>query len=156
VRRRPIVLVALALAALSWNAALVAAPAADAPRLSALVYASGSLICHQRSERSFHRRGAQFPVCARCFGLYAGALAGVAGWLVFAGAGAAPTHRARRVLASGLRRPLIIAALPTMLSVLTASLGWWDPGNVVRAVVAAPLGAAIAAVVAAVAARDLR
>ena len=35
------------------------------------VYQLGSLICHQRPERSFHLAGVQMPVCARCFGLYA-------------------------------------------------------------------------------------
>ena len=67
-----------------------------------------------------------------------------------------PTARARRLLASGVRRLLAIAALPTMMTVATASVGWWDPENVTRAWFALPLGAAIAAVVAAVVAGDLR
>ncbi|WP_116591258.1 DUF2085 domain-containing protein [Methanobrevibacter thaueri] len=28
------------------------------------------LICHRRPERSFHIKGHQFPVCARCTGFY--------------------------------------------------------------------------------------
>ena len=28
------------------------------------------MICHRRPERSFHIRGFQFPVCARCTGFY--------------------------------------------------------------------------------------
>ncbi len=31
--------------------------------------------CHQRPERSFFFRGRQFPVCARCTGVYLGELA---------------------------------------------------------------------------------
>lgn len=33
----------------------------------------GHLICHGIPERSFHIKGHQFPVCARCTGLYLGA-----------------------------------------------------------------------------------
>src|SRR5262245_19064114 len=41
-------------------------------------YAIGSLVCHQRPERSFHLFGTQMPVCARCVGIYAGAAAAAA------------------------------------------------------------------------------
>src|SRR5260221_7816536 len=37
------------------------------------VYGMGSVLCHQRPERSFHLWGVQLPVCARCVGVYAGA-----------------------------------------------------------------------------------
>lgn len=33
--------------------------------------------CHQRPERSFFFHGKQFPVCARCTGVFLGELAGV-------------------------------------------------------------------------------
>ena len=29
-----------------------------------------NLICHRKPERSFHLKGHQFPVCARCTGFY--------------------------------------------------------------------------------------
>ena len=41
--------------------------------LALAVYRLGSLLCHQRAERSFALFGAQLPVCARCAGIYAGA-----------------------------------------------------------------------------------
>ena len=31
-------------------------------------------ICHRKPERSFHIKGRQFPVCARCTGFYTGLL----------------------------------------------------------------------------------
>ena len=139
-----------------WTSALIAAPSAEAPRFAALVYAAGSMICHQRPERSFHRDGAQYPVCARCLGLYAGGVIGAVGWVILAGLGAWPRHRARRFVSSGLRRAVLITALPTLITVITALIGWWDGSNGVRAVLALPLGAAIAAVVTAVAAGDMR
>ena len=36
----------------------------------------GYAICHQIGERSFHINGQQLPLCARCTGIYMGALAG--------------------------------------------------------------------------------
>jgi uncharacterized membrane protein len=36
----------------------------------------GYAICHQIPERSFHIHGQQLPLCARCTGIYMGALAG--------------------------------------------------------------------------------
>jgi hypothetical protein len=41
-----------------------------------LVYMAGSVVCHQRADRSFHAWGVQLPVCGRCVGLYAGAVLG--------------------------------------------------------------------------------
>ena len=40
------------------------------------VYTIGSAICHQLPERSFHLWSAQMPVCARCTGIYFGAVIG--------------------------------------------------------------------------------
>ena len=44
---------------------------------SAGTYLIGGVVCHQRSDRSFHLHGVQMPVCARCAGLYLGAGLGV-------------------------------------------------------------------------------
>jgi len=164
--RRSLVFIALAIIAFVWIAALVWAPTpaagvADGWRsraayASALVYVAGSYICHQRPERSFHRGAAQLPVCARCFGLYAGGLFGVLAWAGFAGIGSAASTRAIRILQSRrLRLVLISAALPTMISLAVTWLGWWDVPNAPRAVSALPLGSAIGALVAAFAAGDL-
>jgi uncharacterized membrane protein len=155
---RPVALLALILVALSWSAALAAAPMSAWPRVSAVTYAAGSLVCHQRTERSFHHAGAQYPVCARCLGLYVGAAGGVLLWASVSGLGATPRARAAAIMRpSVIRRILMIVALPTMVTVVASWLGWCDDaGNVVRAVSALPLGAAIAAVIAAVAAGDLR
>jgi hypothetical protein len=46
-------------------------------------------------------------------------------------------------------------ALPTLATVATAWLGLWDPGNLMRATLALPLGAVAGGLVAAVSARDL-
>ena len=162
--RRVSILFAIALVASLWVMALVAAPgwadegssSSGRTRLqlaAAAVYAAGALVCHQRPERSFHIDGTKLPVCARCFGLYAGGAIGVLLW-----AGLAARRRSSRggwVSSARVRRWLAIAAAPTIATVVTAWLGWWDPPNLLRAVLAVPLGIAIAATVAAVAAGDL-
>jgi uncharacterized membrane protein len=155
--RRPIALFSIVLVTVLWSAALVAAPTGTAPRLAAVTYAAGSLVCHQRAERSFHHGGAQYPVCARCLGMYAGAMAGVLTWMALAGVGSAPRPRAAAFVARDtVSKALVVIAMPTLATVVSAWLGLWDAGNSLRAMLALPLGAVLAAVTAAVFAGDLR
>lgn len=70
-----------AVMAIAWVGALpVAALIASRPApgaaeyvSGAMIYAIGSVVCHQLPNRSFHLWGRQLPVCARCLGIYAGA-----------------------------------------------------------------------------------
>jgi uncharacterized membrane protein len=133
----PVILAALAF---GWVAVLAMAPLLPAPA-AAILYAAGSLICHQLPERSFHLQAFQLPVCARCFGLYAGGAAGTAAFLV---AGPRPVFR------SPARRFLITAAaaVPTIATlVLEHGLGWAF-SNSTRALAAVPLAAIVALVMA--------
>ena len=119
----------------------------------AFIFAAGSVICHQRPERSFFLDGHQFPVCARCTGLYLSAAAGLLGWV------ALKTASRWRPLLLHPRlaiRIIVIGAIPTAVSVATGALGVWDGSNVTRAILAVPLGASAGAIVAAVATKDLR
>lgn len=135
----------IAILAVAWLLLIVAAPALWVPA-AGLVYATGSLICHQIAERSFHLDGTQFPVCARCFGLYGGAAFGsVAGTSAIA----------RRLLLSPRQVAdrsqrwmwTALAAVPTFVTgVLEWGLGW-PISNAVRAMAALPLGFAVAFVV---------
>jgi uncharacterized membrane protein len=130
-----------------WAALIVGAawsdqaPAALGPvprLLAAATYATGSVVCHQRPERSFHANGVQWPVCGRCAGLYLSAAAGV---LLTWVAG----RRASGVPSSSWRGILVAAAVP---SALTAAIEWWNPAwssTLVRAAAAVPLGAAVGA-----------
>ncbi len=130
----------LPLLALAWAALILLGPwlgsakaGGGAAWLSAGVYWLGSLVCHQRPERSFHLAGAQLPVCARCTGLY---LSGALGLVL------APWSRRFAVAArfSSWRLPLVLASLPTLA---TIAVEWWRPGatsGTVRAVAAVPAG----------------
>jgi len=123
-----------------WVAALAGAPAAIASARPPLVigaaaaYSAGSLICHQRAERSFTIRGRQMPVCARCSGLYASALLG--------GVLALAAFRRRRIDLGRARWVLAAAALPTAATWLLELAGAAHPSNAARALAALPLGMA--------------
>jgi uncharacterized membrane protein len=135
-----------------WAAAIVAAPAIAqrSGAAAAMLYAVGSLICHQLPDRSFHLAGAQLPVCARCLGLYAGGAAGALAWMVVV------SRRAERWPREQALAVLAVAALPTAVTAGAAIMGVGDPSNVWRAVWAVPLGFAGGLIVAAVATNHLK
>jgi len=111
---------------------------------AAIVYAVGSLICHQRPERSFHLMGAQLPVCARCFGIYSGAAMGA----VAAAVSRRGRDRQRDGSGSRLTRSaMVVASVPTLLTLVVEWTGVWDPHNVGRAIAGTVLGAGVVMVV---------
>ena len=153
-------------AVIAWVTLVVTAPQLPSS-LAAFIYAFGSLVCHQRPERSFHVAGAQLPVCARCLGIYAGAAFGL-----FVAMESGRVYKARRALqtfvgsvlffrlrqgyggppklyaeAVGPAVAILVATLPTVASLAIEWSGLWNPGNAVRAAAGAILGAGVAAVV---------
>ena len=105
---------------------------------SAGTYLVWSIVCHQRPDRSFRLWGVQMPVCARCAGLYLGAVVGA----LLAGG-----RRGARVTASmaspALRVLVLAAAVPTGVTWLAEAVGWLPFACGLRAVAAVPLGAAV-------------
>jgi uncharacterized membrane protein len=118
------------------GAAAVDRSSASPTIFSTAMYMATSRICHQRPERSFTLRGVPWPVCGRCLGLYLSAPIGAAiAW-----------SRRRQRARWSPRLLLAIASVPT---IVTLALEWTQVSalsNVIRAVSALPLGAAIAAV----------
>lgn len=116
----------------------------------AFTYFAGSIVCHQIPQRSFVTAGRQWPVCARCAGIYLGVAAGFAAWLAVRRITVwRPTHGL-------LIKCLAALAVPTAVSWASGVLGIWDGTNTIRFMLAAPLGITAGAIVAAVAAKDLR
>ncbi len=111
--------------------------------LSGAMYQFGSLICHQRADRSFHLEGVQLPVCARCSGLYAGAPLGAIAALLLA------RFRHRDLSARAARLALIAGAAPTGLFWIAERMGWLVVSNTARAVSALPLGFMVSMTIAA-------
>jgi uncharacterized membrane protein len=117
-----------------WLAVILAAPFGLATGRGQLptfaAYQIGSIVCHQRPERSFHLAGMQMPVCARCFGLY---LAGAAG-LVFA------WISRLRVPGNLTKVMMATAAVPMVATVALEVVGAITTTNVVRMSTGLPLG----------------
>lgn len=106
-----------------------------APAWTTVVYVAASRVCHQRSDRSFHTAGVQWPVCGRCSGLYCG---GAVGGLI------ALALRGRRQHGRNLTPWIIAAFVPTAATIAIEWAGLVPVSNALRASMAVPLGAAIA------------
>jgi uncharacterized membrane protein len=124
--------------AASLVAMIVLAPLARARGsllLSQALYEFFRPACHQISERSFHLAGFPLAVCARCTGLYVGALAGVALYPL-----------ARRVARTDAppRAWLILAAVPTTVDFALGFFHVWENTHWSRFSTALLLGAASA------------
>ena len=100
---------------------------------SDMVYAVASRVCHRIPARSFFTHGEQWPVCARCSGLYLGAPFGAALGLVVL----------RRVRRSALLSVLLIASAPTAVAWVLEAASIVPISGGMRMVAAAPLGAAV-------------
>jgi len=132
---------ALVIAALLWPALLAASlwqtvrdPAAAWP---AVVRIAASRVCHRLPERSFHTAGVQWPVCARCTGLYLSAPFGAV-------AAAAAVRRRRLTPRHQMLRCLAWLAVPTALTLVFEWPQLLPVSNTARFLAALPLGAALA------------
>jgi uncharacterized membrane protein len=143
-------------ASLAWAAALPLAPfAASRPVASSVVYlltfavyAIGSVICHQRPERSFFLWSHQMPVCARCAGIYAGAAFAV----IVHAAGLKPrapggTDGARASRRASARTALAVAAMPAIATLVYEWTTGVMPSNWTRAASGVCLGIGVAALI---------
>jgi uncharacterized membrane protein len=151
VPRLPAVL--LCVLACSWTMLLVSAPwlaslGGVGLHLSAASYVAGGVICHQRTERSFHHSaGAQWPVCARCTGLYLGGALGLLLGLVLPALGV----REPAAAVAGRwtwRTVLFLAALPMVATVGMEWAGLWGVSNAWRAAASLPAAWAVGALAA--------
>ena len=134
----------------AWGVTLIAAPfvvthhtPADGWHVAGIAtYVFSGAVCHQETVRSFFVWGVPLPVCARCSGLYGGAAIAALGilWMAVAGARRPLSHRAARTL-------ILVAAVPTAVSLVAEFGGVTDPGNAGRAFLGFPLGAAVTLVV---------
>ena len=127
---------AVALASVLWLLLLLVTPLSPAP-LAALIYAAGSVVCHQIPERSFHLAAFQLPVCARCLGIYAGAAAAS-----IHGLSMLVTDSTRWMILSprAARNVFLVSALPTLVTVGLEWGGVWHGTNAIRGTAGIALG----------------
>ena len=144
--------------AASLPIAVYAAKRADAaPSASSIfaltVYQIGSLICHQRPERSFHLASLPLPVCARCTGIYAGAaIAAVvatirlrASGLPLSGSGIQAQETKTAALSTPTARMVLVAAaMPAVATLVYEWSSGQTPSNEFRALTGLILGACVA------------
>jgi uncharacterized membrane protein len=102
--------------------------------VTSVVYLSAGRVCHQRPDRSFTTSGVHWPVCGRCAGLYLAAPLGVA---------AAFAWRRRRAAGMPAVAGLLVAALPTAVTLVLEWTGVSAVSSAARAIAAVPLGAAV-------------
>ena len=156
--RRAFVAASIVWAALLPLAPFAASQPAPAPfwyGLALVVYGAGSFICHQLPARSFHSWSAQWPVCARCTGIYLGAaMAAVVATVRLKPDTTHETVRlkpdttyVRRMSTRRARGLLVAAALPTAVTLIYEWTTGNTPSNAIRALAGAPLGAAVALIV---------
>ena len=144
------------MAAVGWAAALPAAAwiaaRPTAPPLYAFaftIYAVGSVICHQLPQRSFHLWSAQMPVCARCTGIYVGGAVVAIGVLVHAArlkrrsTGTARLKPRPAYNFSRARSILLVAAIPTIATLVFEWTTGEMPANGIRALAGCAIGAAV-------------
>ena len=138
------------------------APAIAWYTLAFLVYGVGSVVCHQLPERSFFLWSAQWPVCARCTGIYVGAavaaLVATVRQKTAVQLKADTTYRGMNtyqginthqgITSRRARLILAAAAAPTVATLVYEWTTGDRPSNMIRALTGAPLGAAILFIVA--------
>ncbi len=117
----------------------------------AAMYAVGGVVCHQQPIRSFYLWDTQMPVCARCSGLYVLAPLGIVLALGSGGQRAGWGRSTEQPRASWstrvVRMVLLVAATPTVATAGAELTGFLQPTNLVRAVLAVPLGVSVVWVV---------
>ena len=143
---------ALAATAILWSVALVAAAYASgrlhggalstwSSGLAAAVYGIGSVLCHQRPERSFHMWSVQLPVCARCTGIYLGAAAAALAAMAAPETMTATIRRISRPVVA-----LMVAAMPALATLVYEWTMGETPSNGIRAASGVVLGVVVMAV----------
>ena len=147
-------------ASVAWFGALpLATLAATQPHPSTavylcsfLVYLAGSVLCHQLPARSCFLWGVQMPVCARCTGIYAGAAvtAMVATIRTLRTRRGGPVCLPRADTWAGpyeTRAALVLAALPTIVTLVYEWTTGHTPANWIRAAAGVPIGVVVAWIV---------
>ena len=120
----------------AWCAAIILAPvfaAGPLPGAGRLLYEFFRPICHQLDDHSFHIGSAAFAVCARCFGIYGGFLAGALSY---------PFVRDLRSPSMPSRRVLAVALAPMLFDVACGMLGVYDNTNLTRVITGGIFGCA--------------
>lgn len=131
-------LVAVGLLLIGW---LLNTPAGLLGKADAVGYA----VCHRIDGRSFHLGDRQIPLCARCTGMYLGAILALAyqHWIGRRRAGAPPARVI--IVVAGLALGFVVDGLNSYLSLFPGFPGLYEPRNWLRLLTGSGMGVAISA-----------
>lgn len=114
------------------------------PGLLGKADAIGYAVCHRIDLRSFHIAGRQLPLCARCSGMYLGAMLGLAFQIFKGRMGGMPPRKIMIVLA-GLVLVFVIDGVNSFLSLVPGFPTLYEPNNSLRLISGTGMGLVIAA-----------
>jgi uncharacterized membrane protein len=116
------------------------------PGLFGKADAVGYAVCHRIDLRSFHMNGREFPLCARCSGMYLGAVLGLVYQMFQGRKGGMPSLKAFLVLGV-LLMAFGIDGLNSYLHFFPKAPSLYEPNNWLRLLTGTGLGLGLAAVV---------
>ena len=112
-------------------------------KLSAIGYS----VCHQMTARTFHVEGHAFPLCARCTGMYLGAMVGLAFHLGWGRKGSFPSIGIMYVLAFFVAA-FGIDGINSFAQYLPWANHLYETNNITRVISGAGMGVVISAIIA--------
>lgn len=121
-----------------WVLLILAAPVAKVNSLTSFsppLYNFFSYLCHQIPERSFYIEGEPFGVCARCFGVYFGIVAGFAIY---------PLWRRVDAFEPLSKVWLFLSLIPITIDWAVTYFGYWENNHISRFITGLILGIACA------------
>ncbi len=114
------------------------------PGLLGKADAVGYAVCHRIDVRSFHLGARQLPLCARCSGMYLGAVLGFAYQAVFTPRRGGAPSKGVIVLLGGLVLAFALDGVNSFISLIPAAPHLYEPQNWTRLLTGTGMGLVIA------------
>lgn len=137
---RSLIFIAVGLMVLGW---LLATP----PGLLGKADAVGYAVCHRIDVRSFHIGDRQLPLCARCTGMFMGALLGLAYQYFTAGRRAGMPHWSLWPIFAVFAAAFAVDGVNSYLHLFPGAPGLYEPSNLARLLSGTGMGLVIAFVI---------
>ena len=109
--------------------------------------AVGYAVCHRIDLRSFHLGIRQLPLCARCTGMYLGALTTLIGFILTRGKAGAFPSRGIQIVLVGFAGLWALDGINSFLSIMPGFPYIYTPDNTLRLLTGTLLGSALATMI---------
>jgi uncharacterized membrane protein len=114
------------------------------PGLLGKADAVGYAVCHRIDARSFHLGDRQIPLCARCSGMYLGAMLGLIYQAVFSRRRAGMPHWSVWIVFGGLAGAFALDGVNSYLHLFPGAPGLYEPQNWLRLLTGTGMGLTMA------------